>query len=337
MRIWIAIAGAALVASCRTAPAGPPRTAGPVKTLPAHAGATALWHDRDLWVSYDPEPGHPGPIRLSRGDRPIQRTLSGWVLGVHAGRAIVAAGAGKAIRISSVDPTGEPIVLGEVPQPARGDDVYTTITAAGEAIVIDAGRHDAAGAVRIVGPGGVRAFPIVPPQASVVGFAADPRAPRLALLIDDSGGKLTWHLVIVDTQTGRLLSDRPFPAGPTADWVGFDDSGAVWIHGYHGFTRSDGAGDRQVLDGTYPDGRTIVLAPSGAAVAYARSAGDSDMGFLTSHRCSVYYLRTAETGRLHKEALAYPTFCRQGLGLAIVGDTLWVAPPVGVAPTEAYP
>jgi len=331
VRFGVAIAAAVLGASCRTAPTGPPRSrpAGPVKALAAHAGATALWHDGDLWVSFLGNFRQPGEVRLSRGDRPIQRSFVGQVAGVHAGRAIVVVSAGKAIEIQSIGATDAPIVFGRVPQAER--DLEYGVTASGEAIIVDSGPRDAARLVRIVGPGGARAFPIVKPGAVVIALSAAPNAPRLALLLDEHSIGKSTRIAEIDTQTGRLLSETPLADDARASWIGVASDGAVWLK-YHGyFARNDGRGERTLLQGIAPDARNIVIAPDGSAIAYVVPSGDSDMGFQTSPACDVYYTRRDDTSPLHGEALSYPTRCYGGLGLAIVDGTLWAAPPLGVA------
>jgi hypothetical protein len=340
VRLELAVAALALAGACRRPPpagdgslrhAAP---AGPVKTLAAHAGATALWHDGDLWVSTvrgQEAWTEPAPIRLSHGAGRIEQTLYGWVAGAHGGRAIVAVAHDDGIELVSDGTTGPPIILGGLPR-ALGGYLFG-VTADGEAVALELGTP-AQRPVRILAPGRARAFPILRADETVRAIDADPVRPRLTLALEgahDRGSRA--RVVVLDTRSGRVLSEMtlgPEQAARMQDaHVLLDADGRLWLLERDGLRQLEPRGERTFLAGAHVDPRNIILARDGAAIAYTQELGGGDMGINDIVRaCQVYFVRTTETATVLDDALSFRDhLCYYGLALAIVDGTLWVAPP----------
>src|SRR5262245_2905374 len=121
------------LAACRSAhdrePPHPPPM--PVVKLDAHRGATALYGGNALLLSFARDWEKPGPLHLSRGSGPVERTLEGWPIGVAGDAAYVLEPAGSEARVLRLGLTGEPEELGRIPAAQSRDRTSGAITGDG--------------------------------------------------------------------------------------------------------------------------------------------------------------------------------------------------------------
>jgi len=74
--------------------------------------------------------------------------------------------------------------------------------------------------------------------------------------------------------------------------------------------------------------RNVAFAPSGEMFAWTHDVHPGDMmPISTTRACQIFVVNARDPHSGREPVLEVPSGCYEGIGMAFVGDTLWVAPP----------
>jgi hypothetical protein len=321
-------------AACRGEPQKPPAPPAPkLVVLDAHAGATALYGDERLVMSFVQDWDKPGPLRLSRGRGPVERTLQGWPIGVAGERAYLAEPDGAQLRIVRVGLAGEPEELLRVAAPRSPYRIVGSVTGDGHVALAVPG-EDSTRFVVVAPDKTTRDIAAVRPTDAVVALVGDPRGPDLAVVSSWMRGYLdagapSAAIIEFDAATGTVRWSIPFDRSFAADEgeTAFVDAGLAVHLGDQlvAFERMHGV-RTTLLDGATFDARSVAIAPAGDAVAYVHRVHNSDMMPLpVDPACEVFIARRGQPPPA-EPVKRYAGGCYFGMGITYVGSELWIAP-----------
>lgn len=311
------IALLASLTACGNGPGASAPTAPPVAVvvLEAHRDATALFGGRALVMSFEQDWDQPGPLKLSRGKGPVERTFEGWPVGVAGDRAYFArrAGAAGALELVRVGLTGEPEVIGAMPAAAQDRSPEAAVTGDGHVIA-----RLAADRLRVLAPDGSSR------EVTATGriAAAGPRAE--VALVDVAGA-----LALVDAATGAVRWSRPLGQRLSAveGEAGFTEAGLVVHLGDElvAYDLATGA-PRPLATDVYIDARNTAFAPRGGLVAFSVDVHPSDIMPISMRvGCDVRVVGPA-IDRAAGPVRRFESRCYFGTGLVFVDGELWIAP-----------
>jgi hypothetical protein len=309
---------------------------GAVRWLETHPHSVALWHDGDTWASlevrdeacdFGPATGCDGwgrshkRVRFSHGLGPIEKQVDvDGVLGMHDQKVyVVLRGAGVSDAFVAIDARGT-TQLGTVP---AFESAQFAITNTGEIAIAGAARKfpnascdgdacNPTGAILIVGPSATRRYPLDRGDESVVGFAADRSASRIAIAL---ATRSALRVLEIDPSTGEVVSTHAYDGLRSEDGTLVYASG-LWLRRDHALERVQGD-ERHPID----DSWRLVMSDDGHRVSYEQYTEGSDM-FGGGAWCDLVDRLLATTAK----SSVYHTDGRCEMGFTIAGDTLWLSP-----------
>ncbi len=301
-----------------------------IRTLPAHAGSRWLTGGPILLASFEPAENDEGPgtVRISRGDGPIERTVTGLLSGVAGTSTFVLMPDGENVAVYEVPLTGPGVEWATVPDDHPWGWRASTVVNHGAAIVVYTG------AIRVVENGSVREIKLGPGDR-VVQLAGNPTGPEVFAIVerastpDSPAG--AW-LMMFDSSTERVLWQEPMDPYPGADlgtarFVAGDRLLVQFRDGVMAFDRGRGTpsvhwpGPRVAFSGG-------VFAENGRHLADVNQIGTGH-GSLLNPTCVVDYFGDTVASKQHwtEQVASFPGFCSDGPAITFVGDELWLAPP----------